>query len=57
MTCKKCGAKLGGSYSGVTEGNELVIVDRQTQEALALNKYDKLCNDCSAKVDFYRRIK
>ena len=57
--CKKCGTELQLPYSEVETSRELVIVDRQTQEALVLYKGDKLCSVCgsSEAVDYYRRVR
>ncbi len=55
--CKKCGVEVSSEYSEVEESGELVAVDKQTQEPLVLNEGDKLCNNCSLLVNYYRRIK
>ena len=54
--CKKCGAEVTNEYAEAEESGEIVVVDKQTQETLVLNKGDKLCKTCSQLVDYYRRI-
>lgn len=56
MECKKCGSELSNQYSEVEESGELVIVDKQTEQPLVLNKGDKLCKNCSDGVVYYRRV-
>ncbi len=57
--CKICEVSLEThvAYTSVNESGELAIVDRRTQEAYALNKDDRLCNECGKNADYYRRIR
>ena len=55
--CKKCSKEVESQYSEVMESREIVVVDEQTEQAIILNKGDKLCQGCSSVVAYYRRIK
>ncbi len=57
--CKICEVSLEThvAYTSVNESGELVIVDRRTQKAYALNEDDSLCEECSGNVDYYRRVR
>ena len=59
IKCRKCGKPIyfaDANYTRIDVSRELVIVDKDTNEAWALNEGDQLHTACLTKVAYYRRV-